>query len=367
MIVKSLEKYFYNEIEDADEVLIAVGLISENKAKEIIKLAEENEVLVKLIVGIDMPTPNSALKLLKKASKTSNYICVKYYKEESSFFHPKVYLFSSNGSYTAFVGSANYTESGFSKNCELAIRTENPIDCKSIKKWFDSLWNKECDVITEELIVSREYELINNPYRPLPKMNKVKRNTEHIEKFNAENIIADLKELRNNNELYSSICTQRKNAIKDLRRCLDVNNGFAGFRGQAVDDFCSEGSLGDLNQHGVPNAMHSAERNGTLKNLCKLLSDETIPIKNRVSRALKMVPGVGKGSITKILTTLYPKKYILINGCSLKYLKLPPQLSSGKCYEEYCEFGQDLLKILDIDNFAVLDGMIRYLTDGDTV
>ncbi len=32
MIVKSFENYFYDEIEDADEVLIAVGLISENKA-----------------------------------------------------------------------------------------------------------------------------------------------------------------------------------------------------------------------------------------------------------------------------------------------------------------------------------------------
>ncbi|SHL06187.1 MULTISPECIES: restriction endonuclease PLD domain-containing protein [unclassified Fibrobacter] len=86
MIVKSLEKYFYNEIEDADEVLIAVGLISENKAKEIIKFVEDNDILVKLIVGIDMPTPNSALRLLKNANEFSDYISVKYYKEKSTFF-----------------------------------------------------------------------------------------------------------------------------------------------------------------------------------------------------------------------------------------------------------------------------------------
>ena len=366
MIIECLENEFYEEIEGADEIYIAVGLISEIKAKEIVKLAEDNEVVVKLIVGIDMPTPNSALKWLKNASKSSDYIEVKYHREEGVFFHPKVYLFESKKLSAAFVGSANYTESGFSANCELTVRTENQDDCKKIKKWFNRLWKEECGFISDELISTRERELVNNSYKPLPKMNKVKRNTKHIEKFNEKNILHDLKKLREDDGLYSRICRQRQQALTDLRNYLDTKNNFTGFNDIAIDKFCSDGSLGDLNQHGVPRALHEAERNGTLKNFCMLLNDEKISIKDRVSQALKMIPGVGKGSITKILTTLYPDKYILINRCSLKNLKLPV-LSSGKRYEEFCEFGHELLKILDVENFAVLDGMIRHLSDGDLV
>jgi hypothetical protein len=365
MIYKKLEKIIKEKFFKSNCADIAVGLISEEKSREIEKIVANDDVYVRLIVGIDMPTPNAALKILLNAEANNENLEVRYYHEDN-FFHPKVYLFEERDEIVAFIGSANYTERGFSSNSELTIQTTNVADCRQIQKWFNDLWENSCSPITKEMIACRENELTKNKLTPLPKMNKVKKVSKHIENFNQEDFIKKLKILIQNDSIYQKICDQRNKAIENLQRYLDVKHNFKGFKGENIDLFCQEGSLGDLDQHGVCEALHAASQDGTLKPFCIALADENQPIKKRVSKALKELNGVGRGTITKILTTLYPEKYILINGCSIKYLSLK-ELSSGKRYVEYCEFGKELLRQLNVENFAVLDGLIRQASEGDAV
>ena len=365
MIYEKLEPIFKDLFSNSEKVCIAIGLISEGKAKEIDRLARKYDTDVYLIVGIDMPTPNSALRILMKAERNNENLKVRYYSEDN-FFHPKVYLFEKGNKKVAYVGSANYTERGFSSNSELTLQTKTDADCNRIKKWFNDLWKNASSPITKEMIACRMSETKKYKWPPLPKMNRVKKVSKHVCDFNQDEFIKKLKLLKCNETIYKKIRRTRNKTINNLRSCLDAKHGFAGFKGEKIDEFCNEGSLGDLKQHGVRKALHTASRNGTLRPFCMALADESQPIKNRVSKALKELNSVGKGTITKILTTLYPKKYILINGCSTKYLSLGG-LSSGKRYVEYCEFGKELLRQLKVKNFAILDGLIRQASEGDAV
>lgn len=363
MIYESLEDIFEDEFSSSDRVCIAVGLISEGKAKEIDRFSRKYDVEVSLIVGIDMPTPNAALSFLLNAETNNENLRVRYYHEDN-FFHPKVYLFKNEKKSRAYVGSANYTERGFSSNAELTLQSNDSVECGKISKWFNDLWKNSCSPITAEMIACRTNELANKHHTPLPDMSKVKKTSKLIENFNQEDIIEKLRVLRQNRNIYKKICDQRKEAVENLRQNLDAEHDFEGFKGSNIDFFCQDGSLGDLTQHGVCEALHTASRNGELQSFCMALTDENQPIEKRVSRALKELSRVGRGTVTKILTTLHPEKYILFNGCSKDYLRLN-ELSSGKKYVEYCEFGKELLRLLDVENFAILDGLIRQASDND--
>ncbi|OWV16837.1 hypothetical protein B7990_11155 [Fibrobacter sp. UWB4] len=365
MFFESLEDVFKDEFSSSDRACIAVALISEGKAREIDKLSKKHDVYVRLIVGIDMPTPNAALSFLMNAEANNENLRVRYYHEES-FFHPKVYLFKKDKKSSAYVGSANYTERGFSSNAELTLQTKNIAECKKINNWFNDLWKNSCSPITAEMIACRTNELAQKHHTPLPDMSKIKKVCKHIENFNQEDIIEKLRVLRRNKTIYEKIRDQRIEAIENLQQNLDAVHNFEGFKGKNIDLFCQDGSLGDLDQHGVREALHAASRKGKLQTFCMALTDENQPIEKRVSRALKELSGIGRGVITKILTTLYPEKYILFNGCSKDYLCLN-ELSSGKKYVEYCEFGKELLRLLNVENFAILDGLIRQASDNDAI
>lgn len=365
MILESLEDIFENDFSYFDRVCIAVGLISEGKAKEIDKFSKKYDVGVRLIVGIDMPTPNAALKFLLDAEANNENLRVRYYQEEN-FFHPKVYLFKSEDESMAYVGSANYTERGFSSNAELTLRLNDSAECGRINKWFNDLWKNSCSPITAEMIACRTNELAQKHHAPLPDMSKIKKMCKYIEDFNQNDIIEKLRVLRQNKNIYKKIRDQRMKAVEKLKKKLDAEHNFEGFKGKNIDYFCQDGSLGDLTQHGVCEALHAASRKGKLQPFCIALTDENQPIEKRVSRALKGLSRIGRGTVTKILTTLYPEKYILFNGCSKDYLCLN-ELSSGKKYVEYCEFGKELLRLLNVENFAILDGLIRQASDNDAI
>jgi hypothetical protein len=49
---------------------------------------------------------------------------VRIFRRELGLFHPKVYLFSKAGKITLFIGSSNFTASGFNKNAEINLLLE---------------------------------------------------------------------------------------------------------------------------------------------------------------------------------------------------------------------------------------------------
>lgn len=71
---------------------------------------------------------------------------------EQQTFHPKTYLIQRiDGSWIAFIGSANTTNGGLIGNVEMSIATEDQHTCKNLLDWFTDL-SKNAGELTPEFI-----------------------------------------------------------------------------------------------------------------------------------------------------------------------------------------------------------------------
>ena len=78
---------------------------------------------------------------------------------DKSGFHPKVYVFRGQAKAVAWIGSANFTNSGFGMNQEALFETRNIQD---VEKWFDNLW-EQCGSLDEYAIGRYAESRLNNP------------------------------------------------------------------------------------------------------------------------------------------------------------------------------------------------------------
>ena len=83
--------------------------------------------------------------------------------DASRRFHPKVYVFRSEGRSVAWIGSANFTSGGFGMNEEALFETP---DTETVESWFDRLW-EQCGPLGECVINNyAESRKENPPRRP---------------------------------------------------------------------------------------------------------------------------------------------------------------------------------------------------------
>lgn len=114
-------------------------------------LKENKKKIKKIIVGLHFyqTHPDFIETFLKDNS-------VKYIKQPSGTFHPKMYLFYNNDNdWAALIGSANFTNEAFSKNTEATILIQNDdnLETNVLKSAFaliDSCWEKSSHFSYEE-------------------------------------------------------------------------------------------------------------------------------------------------------------------------------------------------------------------------
>ena len=139
-----------NLLSDAIEVNIAVALCS-NYAINALQNVQKNCKL-RIVTGVDLPTPLEALRTLKNRYKKKARI----YTE--SFFHPKVYIFRlKNKELVAYIGSGNFTEGGLLNNIEVFYKIEDQDECNNISGWFENVFNKSLCITDNFLIEYKEY------------------------------------------------------------------------------------------------------------------------------------------------------------------------------------------------------------------
>ncbi|MYC68420.1 MAG: hypothetical protein F4X12_19050 [Acidobacteriia bacterium] len=83
--------------------------------------------------------------------------------EESRRFHPKVYIFRGENKSVAWIGSANFTDSGLGQNEEVLLEVE---DTAATDLWFNQLWGR-CDLLDESSINHYEGWRKLNSSRPM--------------------------------------------------------------------------------------------------------------------------------------------------------------------------------------------------------
>jgi len=107
--------------------------------------------------------------------------------------------------------------------------------------------------------------------------------------------------------------------------------------------------------------------------LCKLLSfiqQETVPIKERIQGGLAgeyYVYGIGKGILTGFLHTIYPEKYGVWNGSTVKafkkldiYIPLMYSIKQGRAYLRVNTVLNNMASYLET-NLTFVDGFMWYV------
>jgi|GEM_PF-2656846 len=141
-------------LQNAEEIWIAVAMMSEYGLQQIVENASSNTVL-NILVGIDLPTPPSVLQKLLDFQEASNWNC-RLYLGKGEFFHPKLYVIRTNNSWTAIVGSGNCTKGGLEENIEMNLSINDPNVCANLISSYFNNYFKYAQPIAPDLI--SEYE-----------------------------------------------------------------------------------------------------------------------------------------------------------------------------------------------------------------
>ncbi|ALM50134.1 hypothetical protein AMR72_15265 [Flavobacterium psychrophilum] len=163
MIVDKLEAPLKNLLNEAQEIYIAVALLKESTLNKLLNEIPENSK-IKIIVGIDLPTTAEVLELLKANMLVNKKLQAVLYHNEVRTFHPKLYLAKNRNSWSAFIGSSNLTDGGFSNNIELNYLVNDVDHCKDLITWFNNIFNESFPI--DEYNIN-EYKKDNRNSYPL--------------------------------------------------------------------------------------------------------------------------------------------------------------------------------------------------------
>lgn len=133
----------------AKEIYIATALVNQ-AGFNFIKENLLANCTCNYLVGIDLPSNPAVLAELMHLNN-SKKIKARIYSSQRTY-HPKVYIVKTlDNALVAFVGSANTTTGGLSKNIEMTVRVEGRIQCIQLIEWFNTLFNQS-SIITLEFL-----------------------------------------------------------------------------------------------------------------------------------------------------------------------------------------------------------------------
>lgn len=357
-ILDNISQILKTMLPKADEIWVAVALINYD-GYQFIQKHINRKCKQHYIIGIDLPTDPKVLnKLYRYQHKT--FINARIFNKRKIYYHPKLYILRTKGSYNVIVGSSNCTNGGLFDNIEINIHISNNIIADTLINWFNEFF-EDASPITSSFI--REYKEI---YKKRKKRNKDEeydvsrvKNKENkkmeVKLKNKKMLISELKRWRKTQN-YKEIRDGRSKEIRNIKKSLN----YPYFEDIDIDQFYDYWSLGHLIPVHKPRVKRQLSK---LKKMLHFLCDDKIDIIKRYDESLKgkySIYGVSDNFISKVLTIHNPKEYYLENKRSISVLKkygleLPRGLSDGEKYYATSEFLKRILKETKIANFAILD------------
>ena len=133
-----LQRRLEKNLKFADKIDIATAWATSGNALDALEdTVRKSKAQLRAIVGISgNATDPAALERLNEMGQ------LRLADDNTSLFHPKVYIFREPGKSVAWIGSANFTGGGFEKNEEAVFEAEDTKDVDSIVEWFDARWDK---------------------------------------------------------------------------------------------------------------------------------------------------------------------------------------------------------------------------------
>ena len=176
MLIRSedIQRCFREKLEWADKIDLATAWATNNAGLRDLR-ERQGAIEIRAIVGLwSNITDPATLRALEEIGRLRIV-------DESRCFHPKIYIFRCNEKAVAWIGSANFTSSGFGVNEELIFETE---DTLSIQEWFNNRWEK-CGELQPHVIDDYEQRREQNPNPPprFPRPCQAYRDLDHPYQF----------------------------------------------------------------------------------------------------------------------------------------------------------------------------------------
>ena len=144
LTTSDLRKRFEANLVRSRQISVATAWATEEPVLDLLcEAALTRGVKVKAIVGtFGNATHPDALERLREIGK------LRLVTDAQEMFHPKVYIFRCGAQSCAWIGSANFTRSGFARNEEVVFETRRVDDALA---WFKRRW-KKCGVLEPSAI-----------------------------------------------------------------------------------------------------------------------------------------------------------------------------------------------------------------------
>jgi HKD family nuclease len=388
LVVNSSEtchsNFLIENIEESDEILIAVAFLKVSGLNEIIDSltkAVKNGVRIKIIAGQNFAqTEPKALRTLFELFKASNSEIRLAKFSNTETFHPKIFIFKNGDKALIMVGSANLTNGGLVNNYECSLLFKGDIKdelCIRTIKYFEDDLIEFSDKL--DLVLLSRYERYFNELKPLRDKLKIKPKwLIKSEDFNYDRLLKHLNIYKKTNweESFIKKSDSYKKAKKILNKLatsttitkkefIPILDELVGGSSEHSAYWTSGGlSRGKNGKNGGKGIYDCYKEFILLIKFVKENQNLSVPeLFDKGKLLLVKINGAGVNYFTEILMTYNPDRFANMNKNPITVLRdeagvnIKSSTSSynGKDYEEYCNLVQEISSKLGLINMIEID------------
>lgn len=380
-IFTSLEKSFLV----ADEIHVCVAFLKQSGLQQLEKSitnAAKRGCRMYFYIGTDFyqTEPTTLWFLLKLSNQSKN---IKFYllTQDTSTFHPKLYLTLTKGAATVFVGSSNMTQGGLSDNIEAMVRVDMSEEHEFIRATLNFLdyiaQNKRADIADPVSISNyeRRYDTFKLKIKKAEK--EAKKEIASLFELNSALLKKYLKDYLNNEEEQ----TNWSKRVKDYKTAKQILDGINRQSIKTKTDFLDayEKLVGKSGQRGLWHsgsifrmknkvAPHYGRFITMLEELRNNIGKEPGEMFELAKSHFDNIHGLGGNVVTEILNTYIPQKYPILNKNPLSSLKnlglsiYPNQQSfHPETYAQYSNLMSEIAKMCDFESLGRVDHFMNFI------
>jgi len=380
-ISTSLKNAFHN----ADEIYFCVAFLKNSGLlllKKDIEDATKRRCKMCFYIGTDFyQTEPITLWFLLRLSNQSKDINFYLLSQDASTFHPKIYLTTTKGKATAFVGSSNMTQGGLSDNIEAMVMCKAEEDheiIRGIREFFSYIEQNKRAKMADPVAISnyeRRYDTFKKKLKKAEK--EAKKEIASLIELNSNLLQEYLQSYLNNREEQTN-WRKRVKDYKSAKMILDVLNGKSvKTKTEFLESY--EKLVGKTGQRGLWHsgsifrmkskvAPHYRRFLSMLDELRKNIGKEPAEVFEIAKRHFDSIHGLGGNVVTEILNTYMPTKYPILNKNPLSSLKklgltnYPNQQSfHPETYAHYANLMTEVAKMCNFKNLGRVDHFMNFI------
>lgn len=345
---------------------------------EALKQSLDRGMTARFAIGLSFHlTEPSVLRSLFSLSKG---LCLDLYLSDTDeTFHPKVYAFSGLKRSTVFVGSANFTAGGLSRNYETSVRVDDAdgILAAEVAAYFDELIESNVVVPATKRRIddyAREFA-VQKAWRDMAKRRADKINREAVPDLG---VLADqLKEMIRD-ESENGFISHQANRARNVVEAKAHIHKLAALQSPTAVTFLPmyeylyhrfhSGGLHRQKTRIAAQASHFVAALADILEHGKLPPADAFDILRQHFLGIK---GAGVNLLTEVLHAIDNKRYAVMNQNAVKGLvtagfvgyPLHPAKTGvdGKLYARFCKEALTVQRQLGLANFSELDALFNYI------